>query len=142
MAGEQSRINGRKGGKPKGYKHPQTLERLVDREAMREQARQIFLKHFAPIIEAQAEHSKGIGYMVLRRPDGTYVRATEAAQVDAALAAGSTTFKLYTQAPNPQAFAALWDRTLDKPIERVEATGKDGGPLEIIVRKPWESKAK
>lgn len=104
---------------------------------MRERARQIFAEHFEPILQAQSEHAKGIGYMVLRRSDGTYTRATDVKQVDAALAAGGSTFKLFTQAPNPQAFVALWDRVLDKPIERQEHTGKDGAPLEIKISKPW-----
>ena len=29
------------------------------------------------------------------------------------------------------------DRTLGKPQESVALTGGDGGPLEIIIRKPW-----
>ena len=125
----------RYGGKPKGYKHPQTLKRLVDKEEQRERARQIFREHFEPILQAQVEHAKGVGYMVLRSPDGTYTRATDVKQIDAALAAGASTFKLFTQAPNTQAFMALWDRTLDKPIERQEVTGADGGPVVFTWRK-------
>ena len=75
--------------------------------------------------------------MLIRRPDGTYSRATDTKQIDAALAIGGSAFKVFTQAPNPQAFMALWDRTLDKPIERQEVTGKDGEPIQININKPW-----
>jgi hypothetical protein len=44
---------------------------------------------------AQIDESMGIDYLVIRRPDGSLVRATDQAQIDAALAAGGELFKLY-----------------------------------------------
>lgn len=36
-----------------------------------------------------------------------------------------------------QAVRDVLDRTMGKPHESVSVTGKDQGPLEIIIRKPW-----
>ena len=96
--------------------------------------REIVLEHLAPMTLAQAKHAQGVSYMVLRAPDGSFTRATDERQIDAACAAGSDAFQIFTQAPNTQAFSALTDRAFDKPIERQEVTGADGGPL--IVK--WE----
>ena len=126
MPGRQSRENGKKGGRPKGARSQST----IDKELHREVLRQLVVAELEPMTQAQIEHAKGIGYMVLRNPDGTFTRATDTKQIDAALASGASTFKIFTQAPNVQAYIALMDRALDKPIERQEVTGKDGGPLE------------
>lgn len=131
MAGDASRRNGKLGGIPKGYKYPKTLAKERAVKIADEIARQIVLDKWAKIIEAQAEHAQGVSYMVLRAPDGSFVRATDVKQLDAALAAGEQSFRIFTQAPNTQAFTALSDRTFDKPIERHEVTGAEGGPLVI-----------
>src|SRR5678815_3339662 len=36
-----------------------------------------------------------------------------------------------------QAVRDVLDRTMGKPHESVSVTGKDQGPLEIVIRKPW-----
>jgi hypothetical protein len=36
-----------------------------------------------------------------------------------------------------QAVKDVLDRTMGKPHESVSLTGKDDGPLEIVIRKPW-----
>lgn len=84
-----------------------------------------------PMTRAQIEHSKGVSYIVLRMPDGTFARATDVRQIDAACAAGAEAFQIFTQAPNTQAFADLLNRTFGKPPERVEMTGRDGEPLVV-----------
>lgn len=125
-------------GKPKGYKHQKTLEK----EAALTMMRQMVIAELGPMVNAQLEHAKGVGYMLLRRPDGTFARATDAKQIDAACAAlGPDVAKMiFTQAPNVQAFTALTDRTFGKPPERVELTGSEGQPLEIVIKKPWAEK--
>lgn len=120
-------------GKPKGYKHQHTLEK----EAQLELLRQRVLARSEQLWNAQMEHACGVSYMVLRASDGTFARATDEKQIDAACAAGATAFRIFTQAPNTQAFTDLMNRTFGKPPERVEMTGKDGEPLQIVVKKPW-----
>lgn len=115
-------------GRVKGTPNKATVIAQLELEALRD-----YVKSRLPgLAEAQADHAQGIGYMVLRQPDGTYARATDVKQVDAALAAGATTFKLYTQAPNTQAFSALLDRTYGRPVEHHEVGGEDGGPIEHV----------
>src|SRR5207344_1664206 len=94
-------------GRQKGTKNKATL----DREAGLDALRQLVLARLGPMTLAQIEHAEGVGYMKLRRPDGSFERATEERQIDAALAAGGEAFKVYTQAPNTQAYTALLDRT-------------------------------
>lgn len=124
MPGEQSRINGRKGGRPLG-------QDTIDKAFHRERLRAIVIEELEPMIRAQVDHAKGVSYMVLRQKDGTFTRATDVKQIDAACAAGESAFRIFTQSPNTQAFADLLNRALDKPTEQVEVTGRDGGPLVI-----------
>lgn len=117
-------------GKPKG-----TIQQVtIDKALVRERLRAIVDKHLEEMVSSQVEHAKGVTYMMLRQKDGTFTRATDAKQIDAACAVGGESFKLFTQSPNPQAFVALLDRTIDKPTEHQEITGKDGGPLVVC----WE----
>jgi len=120
----------RYGGKPKGYKAPKTIEKEVERERLR----QMVVAELEPMAKAQIAHAKGVSYMVLRHPDGTFARATDVNQIDAACAVGASAFQIFTQAPNVQAFSDLLNRALDKPAEQVKVTGDDGGPVEFVFR--------
>ncbi len=91
---------------------------------------------------AQIAHAQGVSYMVLRNPDGTFTRATDEKQIDAACASGAQAFRIFTQAPNVQAYTDLMNRALDKPIEQIAVTGAEGGPLVIIVKVPWRESKK
>ncbi len=141
MAGTQSRENGKKGGRPKGSMSAASIQKMVDKTRAREFAAALFVNELEPILRAQIEHAKGVSYMTLRHQDGSYTRATDEKQVDAGLAAGEPLMQLFTQAPNTQAFMALWDRTLDKPIERQEHSGPGGGPIRVLER-PWRKPPK
>jgi hypothetical protein len=101
-------------GIKKGQKHQGTLEKDAAREALRQQ----ITARLEPITDAQLDHAAGVSYMVLRNTDGTYTRATNVEQVDAALAVGETAFKLFTQAPNPQAYNTLLAYAVDRPKEQ------------------------
>ena len=125
MGGQASRENGKKGGRPIGAEEPATREKREARRIIREH----FVAHLPEIVRAQVAHAKGVSYMRLRATDGTFVRATDEKQIDAAIAAGATWFQIFTEVPNVQAFVALSDRAIDKPSEHVELTGKDGQPL-------------
>jgi hypothetical protein len=55
--------------------------------------------------------------------------------------ANEETVEVWQKDPSVPAFTDLLNRAIDKPAEQpgtLEHTGKDGGPLEIIVRKPGE----
>lgn len=121
---------GRKtGGRQKGRLNEKTLDLLWERELLRRQ----ILARRGPMTEAQMEHAQGIGYMLIRRPDGTYSRATDEKQIDAALAIGGSAFKVYTQAPNPQAYATLMAYAVDRPKEQAQDINVKG-EIDIIER--------
>ncbi len=106
-------------------------EARLTKESAREVTRQLVFERLRPMVTAQMAHAEGISYMILRHPTGTFTRATDVAQLDAACAAGAAAFRIFTQAPNVQAFSDLMNRALDKPVEQVQVTGKDGGPVEL-----------
>jgi hypothetical protein len=113
------------GGIKKGQKHQAT----IDKEYHREVLRHLVVAQLEPMAMAQVEHAKGVQYMVLRMPDGTFARATDEKQIDAACAVGAQAFKIMTQAPNTQAFTALLDRALDKPAEQLKVSGDPDAPI-------------
>ena len=117
----------RYGGVRKGYKHPKTIEKALERERLRS----IIEAEMEPMTKAQIEHAKGVKYMVLRKRDGSFARATDEAQLNAAVAAGEQAFQIFTQAPNTQAYADLMNRYLDKPAEQLKVTGEDDGPVKF-----------
>lgn len=129
-------------GKKKGTKWPSTLAK----EAAREQVRQFLTAYLPELLTAQLDNSRGIKHLMMRDPkSGKFERvvtnagddpAAQEAQIDAALSTGNA-FWIYTKDPSVQAFTSLMDRALDKPSEHVELTGKDSGPLEIVIKKPW-----
>ena len=77
----------------------------------------------------------GVQYMVLRAPDGSFVRATDVKQLDAALASGEAAFRIYTKEPHQGSASMLLAYAADKPVEPVEVTGAEGGPLVITWKK-------
>ncbi len=125
------------GGRTAGTLNKATVQANIDKELQREALRRLVCAKLEPMTQAQIAHAQGISYVVLRREDGTYARATDEQELDAALAAGAEHFRVFTAAPNTQAFTDLMNRALDKPAEQLLVSGPAGGPLEIVVRKPW-----
>ena len=107
-------------GMPKGKITRKTLEKIEARRIFEQILREKLLAAGPDIIDAQIEHAKGVSYLTLRNPDGSFTRATDVKQIDAAYAAGEETFRLFTQSPNTQAFTALSDRAFDKPKEQAQ----------------------
>ena len=104
----------RYGGKPKGFKSARTLGKEEARVALSAQ----IIASLGPITASQIAHAQGVSYMVLRNPDGTFTRATDEKQIDAACAVGASAFKIFTQAPNPQAYSTLMAYAVDRPKEQ------------------------
>ncbi len=115
-----------------GSHQAHTLAKRSNREAIRK----LVEAELAGIVCAQVLHAKGVSYMRLRNPDGSFARATDEKQIDAAIAAGATWFQIFTEAPNTQAANTLLGYVADKPVEPHEITGEDGGPLKVIVELP------
>lgn len=117
-----------------GAKQGQKYARTIDKELQRERIRQKVSDALEPLLQAQIEHALGVKYLVLRNPDGTYTRATNEEQLNAAIAAGAEQITIYTQAPSTAAFTDLMNRAFDKPAEQLRVTGDDGGPVEHVFR--------
>ena len=122
MPGESARINGRKGGRPKG-KAQSTLTKEMGRELLRN----MVLAHLQPMVEAQVANAQGIKYLVARdKRSGKFTRVTAAM---AGALKGDEVIEVWEKDPAVQAFTDLLNRALDKPAEHVEVTGKDDGPI-------------
>lgn len=134
---------GRKtGGRQKGYKFPKTIEKELERERVR----QLVCAQLEPLVLAQIRNALGMGHLMLRDPEtGKFERfisegqtpEVEAARLDAALKLGKSAVWISTKDPSTAAFTDLMNRVLDKPAEQLKVTGAEGGPLEIVIKKPW-----
>ena len=118
-------------GKPKGYKHRGTLDKIAAREYLRSRV----IEHMDALIAAQLDNAKGLSHFYLRGEGGKFERITDPEAIERALndqeAAEGSRFYIHTKDPSIQAFADLMNRALDKPAEHVEVTGADGGALEV-----------
>lgn len=114
-------------GRPPGSLNPSTLKK----KAIRDRLLARYEAEADAMWDAQFAHARGVSYMRLRNPDGSFARATDEKQIDAAIAAGAAWFNIFTESPNTQAFVALSDRAIDKPTEHLEHSGPDGGPIEM-----------
>jgi len=120
----------RGGRRPGAGRKPGTVEQhTLKKRANRALIRELVEQELAGIIAAQVAHAKGVSYMRLRNPDGSFTRATDEKQLDAAIAAGAQWFQIFTESPNTQAANTLLGYVADKPVEPVELTGEDRGPI-------------
>lgn len=123
-------------GRPAGGENTATIAKRETREAICA----IVRKELEPIVKAQVLNAQGVSYMMLRQKDGSFTRATDVKQIDAACAAGSIAFQIFTQQPNQQSAAMLLGYAADKPIEPHEHSGEDGGPIKLSVS--WKTSKK
>ncbi len=121
--------NGVPTGRPKGSQDKATISAREQKQLARQVILDYYMKHLPDMLLSQGEHARGVSYMRLRNPDGSFARATDEKQIDAAIAAGASWFQIFTEAPNTQAFVAISDRAIDKPTEHHELTGADDGPI-------------
>jgi hypothetical protein len=109
-------------GRKKGYKEKQTL----DKEVLREQLRARVAAALNPMTDAQIANAQGIKYLVAReKKTGKFKKLSEA---EAIIAMGQESdtevIEVWEERPNVQAFTDLLNRTIDKPIEQVNADVK------------------
>ena len=109
------------GGRPKGSKGKKTL----DKEATRQLLREMVTAKMAPMIEAQIANAQGVKYLMARsKKGGQFKRVTEAtakAYADGMLSQEDDIIEVWEKDPNVSAFTDLMNRTIDKPIEQVQA---------------------
>jgi len=101
-------------GKPKGYKHKATLNKIEARELVR----QAVIKELRPLLEAQIAHARGLKYLVVRaKGSGKFLRVTEA-MAKVKLGKDEEIIEVWEKDPSVQAFTDLLNRALDKPKEQ------------------------
>lgn len=101
------------GGKQKGYKAPETLEKEAAREAVRVR----ITERLVPLVDAQIDSAIGIKHFFLRDEFGQWKRITKAVKIEEALNKGEG-YWIYTKDPNSQAARDMLDRAIDKPKEQ------------------------
>jgi len=118
-------------GRPHGTKNENTVEKAAARELVR----QMITEHLEPMIRAQIANACGVQHFFLRDPStGQFKRIPDPDEIEAALnaenASEGSTYWIFTQNPNVQAFSDLLNRAIDRPTEQVQVTG-DGSPIVI-----------
>lgn len=108
------------GMKP-GHKTPQTQEK----EAHEAAARGVIQQAAVDMTQAQIQHAKGVSYMKLRLPDGSFANAKDEKQIDAAIASGAMSFQIFTQAPHTPAYMELMNRAFGKTRDGLDVTIKE-----------------
>ncbi len=131
MPGDQSRQNGKKGGRPPGTAQPDTLRKMAIKRRWLERLEADADK----LYDAQMAQALGTKHAVARDlKTGKFIPLDDE-KVKLMLQCGQADqIELWDRPPSTPAFIALADRAIDKPTEMVELTGKDGGPLVVT----WE----
>jgi hypothetical protein len=108
-------------GRPKGSIEPKRIEK----EEARARLRALVMASMDPLVQAQIANAQGIKYLVAReKKSGKFRRLTEAQallQVGGEEANDLEIIEVWEKDPSVQAFTDLMNRTLDKPIEQVQA---------------------
>lgn len=125
---------GRKtGGKPKGYRHQGTIDKVLKREELR----RLICAELVPMTMAQIEQAKGLKYLVTRdKKTGKFIRVTEA-MARAKVGDAEEIIEVWEKDPSTHAYADLLNRALDKPVEPIEERVTHDGVLTIEVKVPW-----
>lgn len=134
MPGDTSRRNGRKGGRPKGRKSPATIEREATLKAYRERV----CRNAQRLLDAEMTVALGCA-MLFRKPKngkGKVERVTDEETIRRYLGGELDHDELdwyfiVTERPDSNTIRGMFDRTFDKPAQRVAVTGEDGGAVEI-----------
>ena len=106
-------------GRPKGRKNSKPSSRTLDKEAARALLRERVIANMGPLVDAQVANASGLKYLVVRdKRSGNFIRVTEAM---ANVGTGEEIVEVWEKDPSVQAFTDLMNRTIDKPIEQVNA---------------------
>jgi hypothetical protein len=107
---------------------------------MREHVRKRVTERLDELLDAQIANALGVSYLVTRdKNTGKFIRVGPAM----ASRKNEETIQVWQKDPSVQAFTDLLNRAIDKPAaqpQQLEQSGKDGGPLKIIIRAPWQKK--
>ena len=115
---------------PRGGKRPGAGRKRgtngLEKEAARAMLRQMVTANLGPMVQAQIANAQGIKYLVAReKKTGKFKKLSEAeAIIDMGQESDTEVIEVWEERPNVQAFTDLLNRTIDKPIEQVNADVK------------------
>jgi hypothetical protein len=125
MAGQVSRENGKKGGRPR---HQATLER----EELLRQFHARVAEDFGPLLDALFGAARGVSHLMARDRDGTWTEVTDPAIMAKVLNSGEMFYRLYARNPDVKALKDIFDRLFGTPTKQVEMTLH--GELDLVER--------
>jgi hypothetical protein len=137
MAGDASRKNGQKGGRPAGAKSKATIEREAVLRAYRERVCKVADR----LLDAELTVAQGCSYLY-RKPKSAEKgepRKAEKVTDEATIAKflsgeldddAHDWYFITTERPDTMTIRGMFDRVWDRPPQRTEVTGKDGADLE------------
>jgi len=130
MAGEQSKINGKKGGRPPGKKNKATLEKEAAIARFQERVRH----HIDPIFDSQLALARGCSYIYRvdevkegKEKKRKHVLVTDPEEIQAYLddeIEEEDYYYITTDKPDNNAIRDMLDRTFGKPQQSVEMGGE------------------
>jgi hypothetical protein len=111
-----------KGGKRAGAGRPlgSQDESTIRKRAIRERILAKFEQHIEELAQAQVDNAMGLKHFYLRDPKTQqFVQITDPKEIEVALNCGKEGeyYWIHTKVPSTQAFTALSDRAIDKPVE-------------------------
>jgi len=116
-------------GRKKGYKEKGTLAK----EEARELLRTLVKASLQPMTEAQIKNATGISYLVYRDKKGGKFTKVKADEAESILERDDVLVEVWEERPSVQAFTDLLNRTLDKPVETLQASVTVSGLGERLV---------
>jgi hypothetical protein len=129
LAGQVSRENGKKGGRPPGTPWKSTLAKAEAYQLYREQV----LKAMEPIVRAQVEAASGavarVAVAELTDAGIRLRRVTTDAELSAVLDQGK--YRVFLEDPDLPMARYLTDQMVGRAVEHVEVSGPNGGPIEV-----------
>jgi hypothetical protein len=120
-------------GPKKGATYKKTLEK-------QEHERQLRARIAADVDEfyqALKLAATGVTHLMARDKDGTWKEVTDPSIMLKCLNCGPEFYRLSARNPDVRALVNLFDRLCGTATQAVAVSGPDGGPLTIVIKKPW-----
>jgi len=91
----------------------------IRKRAIRQRILDMFEDRLQDLVNAQVANAVGLSHFFLRDDNGQFVRVTDPKAIEIALNTGEKdkNYWVHIKDPSTQAFTALADRAIDKPVE-------------------------
>lgn len=88
-----------------------------------------------PLLDSQIAMAKGLRHLYMKTEDGRWVEVKDPAMFAAVMNSGDqgTSWDIWSKDPDVRSYLALTEQTFDKPMQRAEVSGPQGGVVPISV---------